>query len=156
MQICSHSFKGTYQFNGLSGADMLDYDLCTGTKRQQTISGNKRFFSNRRRSVDAQRIRYRSVVDSVCFNKCRIFFMKTDWKVKCLRLFHCLIEKGSILKRNSVICESTGTGSGKFLHRSHLFTLESAGDSSSLENMDVFQSLPFHQFFENRNRIDDR
>ena len=40
--------------------------------------------------------------------------MKTDRKVKCLRLFHGLIEKGSILKRNSVICESTGTGSGKF------------------------------------------
>ena len=135
---------------------MLDHDLCTGTKCQQTVSGNKRFFCNRRRSVDAQRIGYRSVVDSVCFNKCRIFFMKTDRKVKCLRLFHCLIEKCSILKRDSVICESTGTGSGKFLHGSHLLTFESAGDSSSLENMDVFQSLPFHQFFENRNRIDDR
>ena len=82
--------------------------------------------------------------------------MKTDRKVKCLRLFHGLIEKCSVLKRDSVICESTGTGSGKFFHRSHFLTFESAGDSSSLENMDVFQSLPFHQFFENRNRIDDR
>ena len=54
--------------------------------------------------------------------------MKTDRKVKCLRLFHGLIEKGSILKRNSVICESTGTGSVLGLELHHIAGYESGAD----------------------------
>ena len=81
MQLCSKSFKSTHQFHGSSGTDMLDPDICTGFQGEHTVTGDKGFLSNRRRTVDPKKIRSSSVVDSIYFNERRVLLMKTDGEV---------------------------------------------------------------------------
>ena len=56
VKLCAHFFISTDQINGDAGADMLDHNIGAGSECQQAVSCNQRFFSNRRRTVDAEGI----------------------------------------------------------------------------------------------------
>ena len=60
---------------------MLDYNICTGTERQKTVSCHQCFFGNGWRTVDAECIGYFAMIDSIVADKSRVFFVKTDRNV---------------------------------------------------------------------------
>lgn len=82
VKFCTHFLISTNQIDRDTGADMLDYNIGTGFQCQHAVSCNQRFFCNGRRTVDAKRIGYLSVADSVVADERRIFFVKADRYVK--------------------------------------------------------------------------
>ena len=56
VKVCPHFPVGTDQIDRDTGTDMLDHNIGTGFECQQAVSCNQRFFSNRRRTVDAEGI----------------------------------------------------------------------------------------------------
>ena len=56
VKLCAHFLISTNQIDRDTGADMLDHNIGTGFECQQAVSCNQRFFSNRRRTVDAEGI----------------------------------------------------------------------------------------------------
>ena len=91
MQSGAHFFKSSYKFDRTSGADVLDYNMSSGTQSQKAVSCYERFLCYGRRTVDAQLVRNRPVIDSVIFNEGGIFFMETDRDIQAVSFLHCLI-----------------------------------------------------------------
>ena len=90
VKFCTHFLISTNQIDRDTGADMLDHNIGAGFQCQHAVSCNQRFFCNGRRTVDAKRIGYLSVADSVVADERRIFFVKADRYVKLCRFFHCV------------------------------------------------------------------
>lgn len=74
-------FVCTDQINRYTGTDMLDYNICTGTERQKTVSCHQCFFGNGWRTVDAECIGYFAMIDPIVADKIWVFFVKTDRNV---------------------------------------------------------------------------
>ena len=71
-----HLLCQTDHFHRMTGTDMLDIDLCTGSQSDHTVSCYQGVLCQRRRTVNSQLVRHLTMVDAVLLDKSLIFLME--------------------------------------------------------------------------------
>ena len=156
MDVSTEFFCCTDKFNGVCGADMLDHDSSTASKRKHTITCYHNFFSNGRRTDDIKFFSGFSGIDAVIGDEFFVFFVKADRHMKFGCFLHCLIAECGIHEWNTIIGKSTGTGTGKCIEISHFFAIQTVGDRSSLIDMYIFFLRALQNIFQSINRVYSR
>ena len=78
------------------------------------------------------------MIDTVVFDKGRVFLVKADRQIQACRLFHCLIEEGCAADRDPVVCETACPAVSQFLHICEFLAFQRARDGSGLVDADFF------------------
>ena len=156
VEVGAKALEDADQFHGSAGADMLDDHVGAGAQGKHTVPGHQRFFSDGRRTVDAELFGNRAVVDPVVFNEGGILFVEADRYIQFFRPVHGFVEECAVAERDAVVREPAGAGFFQRFHIGQFFPFQTAGDAGRLADPDLLRCGPLKDVGQDFRVVHDR